>query len=294
MAVLRKRNQTAAHFKFIGGRMENLILRMENGTITNNLDLYEASIMEALKKYDYIVTDENYQNAIEDKRHIKGEVEKIKRERIDFEKEMLESWTPIKKRLMAVEKKIEASENALDQQIKELDDQKKEEKKALIKQVYDAYGLPIDFEKILDKSWLNKSCANTKWKKELEEKVAKIKQDMTMIELFQPFDKADALQVQNKYFETLDLTLAKAKADELKALREKASQMAEKEAQKEIPIAPVIENTDFKQEMEMEFDEPKMKRVEAILTGSFEFFDEMNQLVKKYDAQCKVLKKEVI
>lgn len=78
--------------------MESLILRMENGTITNNLDLYEASVEETLKKYNYIVTEENYKDAEEDRKHIKDEVAGIKRERIDFEKEMHESWTPIKKR----------------------------------------------------------------------------------------------------------------------------------------------------------------------------------------------------
>lgn len=282
--------------------MENLILRMENGQITNNLDLYEKSIEEVIKKYDYVVTEENYDTASEDKKHIKSEIEKIKRERIDFEKEMLESWTPIKKRLMAVEKKIEASANKLDDQIKLFDDAKKEEKKELIQKVYDAYCLPVQFEKVLDKSWLNKSCANTKWKKELEEKVAKIKQDMEMIKVFRPADKADAMQVSNVYLETLDVGLAKAKADELIALREKACQMEDMKPQEEIPVAPEIERVDFKQEMEMEFDKAleeslnkqKMKKVTAEMIGPFEFFDEMNQLVKKYNAQCKVIKKEVI
>lgn len=282
--------------------MENLILRMENGQITNNLDLYEKSIEEVIKKYDYVVTEENYDTASDDKKHIKSEIEKIKRERIDFEKEMLESWTPIKKRLMAVEKKIEASANKLDDQIKSFDDAKKEEKKELIQKVYDAYGLPVQFEKVLDKSWLNKSCANTKWNKELEEKVAKIKQDMEMIKVFRPTDKADAMQVSNVYLDTLDVGLAKAKADELVALREKARKMEDMKPQEEVSVAPEIVRVDFKQEMEMEFDKaleesfnnPKMKKVTAEMIGPFEFFDEMNQLVKKYNAQCKVIKKEVI
>lgn len=274
--------------------MESLILRMENGTITNNLDLYEVSVEETLKKYNYIVTEENYKDAEEDRKHIKDEVAGIKRERIDFEKEMLESWTPIKKRLMEVEKKIEASANELDRQIKELDDQKKEEKKELIRQVYEVYGLPVAFEKVLDPKWLNKSCATSKWKKELEEKVARITNEMELIRCFMPYDKGDALQVQELYLDTLDIGRAKAKSDELISLREKASQMAQNQPEKE--IAPVIENVDFKQEMEMEYEdnykEPTRKRLMVKLDGPIEFFNKMNELIKKYNVECRVMERE--
>lgn len=150
--------------------MEELLLQMNDGQIVNNLDSYEFAITESLKKYNYVVDENNYAQAKDDRARLNESLEKCKRERIDFEKSMLNEWDPIKKRLMTIEKNIKKSIDVLGSSINECDEKEKAIKKDEIANTYAQYDISksIPLERIFESSWLNKTCSNKKWNEELE------------------------------------------------------------------------------------------------------------------------------
>lgn len=274
------------------------------GLITFNYEEVKKNLEIELRKYDVVVTEET----IKDAKELKATLNKVKKqvddERKRIKKEYCQPLTEFENQVKDLVSMLDKGYRKIDDQIKVFDEAKKEERRKEIEEEYQSLGIShlVPFNKIFNPKWTNASTSKKEVSEELVKIVNKINQDIELIEVFRPLDKADAMQVSNLYLETLDIGLAKAKSDELIALRKQAQEEAQKEAAQEEIVAPEIERVDFKQEMEMEFDKalqesfdkPKMKRVEVILTGSFEFFDEMNQLVKKYNVQCKVLKKEVI
>lgn len=272
------------------------------GSITFNYEEIKKNLEVELKKYDVVVTEDS----IKEGKNLKATLNKVKKQVDDERKRIKKEYTlplvEFENQVKDLCNMLDAGYKKIDDQIKVFEENKKIERKKEIEEEYSVFEISklIPFEKIFNPKWLNSNCSKKACTEELLTKVNRIKNDMAMIKCFMPTDKGDAKQVQNLYLETLDIGLAKAKSDELIALRNQAIEEEIKQAPQEDIVAPVIERVDFKQEMEMEFDKvlqesfdkPKMKRVEVILTGSFAFFDEMNVLVKKYQAQCKVLKKE--
>ena len=104
-----------------------------------------------------------------------------------------------------------------------------------------------------------------------------------------PDDPADLEQVKQVYIDTLDVAIAKSKADDLRAIRHKiASQQAEThEEPKQAPETPQIPNSEPNL---MNVD--KKQRVVAEFTATRPFYDEMNVLVKKHKVAVKVIERE--
>lgn len=276
----------------------------QTGLITFNYEEIKSNLEVELKKYDVVLTEET----IKEGKELKATLNKTKKlvddERKRIKKEYCQPLTEFENQVKDLCSMLDAGYKKLDNQIKVFEEAKKEERKKEIEEEYASFEISnlIPFEKIFNPKWLNSNCSKKACTEELLDKVNRIKNDMAMIKCFMPQDKADAIQVQNLYLKTLDIGLAKAKSDELISLRRQAQEEAQKEVVQAEIVAPEVERVDFKQEMEMEYEEhyeqqtitQKMKRVVAEMTGPFEFFDEMNRLVKKYNAQCKVIKKEVI
>lgn len=276
------------------------------GSITFNYEEIKKNLEVELKKYDVVVTEDS----IKEGKDLKATLNKVKKqvddERKRIKKEYCLPLVEFENQVKDLCSMLDAGYRKIDDQIKVFEDNKKAERKKEIEEEYASFEIAklIPFEKIFNPKWLNSNCSKKQCTEELLDKVNKIKNEMTLIKCFMPTDKADARQVQNLYLQTLDIGLAKAKADELIAIREQAQAEAQKEAQQQEIVAPKVEEDTFKEELdrdinkvlEQTFDVPKptMKRVNAIMTGPVEFFNEMNALVKKYNAECKVLSKEVL
>lgn len=278
--------------------MLEVIIKQQPGLIKFNYDEIKKNLEVELKKYNVVVTEDS----IKEGKELRANLNKVKKQ-VDDERKLIkkEYCLPLvefENQVKDLVSMLDAGTKKLDDQIKVFEENKKDARKKEIEEEYSVFEISklIPFEKIFNPKWLNTNCSKKACTEELLAKVNRIKNDMAMIKCFMPTDKGDAKQVQNLYLETLDIGLAKAKSDELIALRNQAIEEETKQAPQEEIVAPVIERVDFKQEMEMEFDKaiqesfdkPRMKEVEVILRGSIEFFDEMNALVKKYQAHCKV------
>ncbi len=271
--------------------MDEIILKTtEQGIVSNAKELH-AALPEKLKKYNYIVDAENYEAAKNDRTHLNKYIDALKAKRKEFEGTDLKPWFDAKSEIMAMEKEVDAVSKALGDGINAVDDIEKVAKMERIREKYDALPMPLEipFEKFYDRKIYDaKKWTDKKIVEDMQIKINKVRDDVEMMELFLPDNPVEQEQIKAVYIDTLEISKAKAKADELKALHEsvKAKQeIREIEQPKEAPTpAPTIK----------EVETPKRQRIVVEFMAERPFFDEMNKLVAKYRPHCKVLEREDI
>lgn len=268
--------------------MENekleLVLKMDKGNIINNAEALKKMLSEKGNKYNYIVNEENYDVAKIDRASLNKLADFISERRKQFEKDLVKDWAPVKKDLMECEKLLKNFGTELGLGITTIDDKAKKEKENLIRIEFNNYELNnyVDFDLVIDEKWLNYGTSEAKWKKELEEKVKKINQDLEMIKLFLPQDEIEQEQVKFVFYNTLDIGLAKAKADELVELHNKVAQSKQNEAVEpnNEAINEVIEQVDHAQEKQVEQEQELYTRTEQeLFTRTFRIIDCTRQQV---------------
>lgn len=267
-----------------------LDLRMTEEGIVCNAKALKAMLPEKLKPYNYIVDEENYQKAKTDRAKLNNLVKLLKQSRMDFEEEEIGQWLKAKSELMDLEKMVKAASDSLSDGIKGIDENEKVKKREEVRKSYliveQTLPFPIPFEQLYDEAEYGKKTVTVPKILELmDKKISKIRQDVALMYAFLPSDMADAQQVKNLYAETLDIGLARSKANELVLLRQQTEY--QKKTVEETPnsvqnvsveaTANVTENT---------------QRFVAEMIAPRAFFDEMNQLVKKYKAKVKVIERD--
>lgn len=274
--------------------MDEIILKTTNQGIVSNAKELHAALPEKLKKYNYIVDTENYESAKDDRKHLNGYIDALKTKRKEFEETDLKPWFDAKAEIMAMEKETEKVSKALSEGIAAVDDVEKVAKMERIRENFNALELPlkIPFEKFYDrKKYDAKSKTDKKIMEDMQIKIDKVVNDVRMMTLFMPDEPVEKEQIKQVYIDTLDIGQAKLKADELKALHEKvANKQTEMEHKAIVP--ETMEAALNQTPLEVKTETPKKQRIVAGFIAERAFFDEMNLLVKKYNAQCKVIERE--
>lgn len=210
-----------------------IINQTENGLKANAEQLIALVQSEEFKKYNYVVTANNYNDAKQDKKELEDMIKVAKRKRIDFEKEMLSAWTPIKETLMKAEKIVEGYSKSLKEGMETLEEKEKSDKKEEIKQFFEENKgkLDIPFEKVFEDKFTNKSCKNKEWKESIVNKVKNFELDY---DLLAQMNVDDTVLLQSIYTQTWDrLTAidtynnqmdARKKADEIRVQQEKMNE----------------------------------------------------------------------
>lgn len=210
--------------------------KLEDGQITVvDLDSQLEMARKELKKYNYVVTENNYKDAKKDRSDLNKLVKQIADARKAFEDKAFSKWKPEKAKIMDFEKEVKAYSDELAKGMYVFDEQEKEEKRS---QIYEAWESLLeqrdsefyDLQPLLNPKWLNKSASAKQIEEDLKSIYDKIKQDLMFLETFLPTDEVEAEQVRSVYFEEYDLTKAKMKADSLKALRERVESQKEQQA----------------------------------------------------------------
>lgn len=265
-----------------------LELRMaETGIVCNAIDLKEM-LPEKLKPYNYVVTVNNYADAKRDRTKLNNLLSVVQDRRKQFEEVELAEWKKQKAILMDIEKTIKASSDGLGDGIKAIDENEKIQKMEEVREQYIAVAqsLPvnIEFEKFYDrKEYDKKTMSVKKILEDMQTKIDKCTQDWEMLKAYLPSDEADVEQVKRVFEDTLNVGMAKAKADDLKAIRERVERQKAMQAQQQEAPTP------------KETPQPiKKQRIMFEITAERPFFDEMNQLILKHNPQVKVIKKEEI
>lgn len=210
--------------------------KLENGQITVvGLDSQLEMARSELKKYNYVVTENNYKDAKKDRSDLNKLVKQIADARKSFEDKAFSKWKPEKAKIMDFEKEVKAYSDELAKGMYVFDEEEKEEKRS---QIYEAWESLLeqrdsefyDLQPLFNPKWLNKSTSAKQIEEDLKSIYDKIKQDLMFLGTFLPTDEVEAEQVRSVYFEEYDLTKAKMKADSLKALRERVESQKEQQA----------------------------------------------------------------
>lgn len=272
-----------------------LELRMSEEGIVCNAKALEAMLPEKLKPYNYVVTINNYQDAKKDRTKLNNLVKVLQTKRKQFEETELSAWKDAKAALMRVEKIIlEASDN-LASGIRDIDEKEKVAKMEEVRESFDLINLPIPvtFDKLYDRSVYDKKSMSVKnIMEDMQLKIDRINSDYQMMKLFMPDDLAEAEQVKRVYAETLSVTHAKGKADELKAIRQKVEK---EEIKKRDNTAIQVNHEPFEGENKSAVEpSKKIQRIKFEIIADRAFFDDMNKLILKYKPKVTVIEKEDI
>ena len=271
-----------------------LELRMSEEGIICNAKALEAMLPEKLKPYNYVVTINNYQDAKKDRTKLNNLVKVLQTKRKQFEDTELIAWKDAKAALMRIEKIISEASDNLASGIRDIDEKEKIAKMEEVRDSFELINLPIPvtFDKLYDRSVYDKKSMSVKnIMEDMQLKIDHINSDYQMMKLFMPDDPAEAEQVRRVYAETLSVTHAKGKADELKAIRQKVEKEAEEQHgdndAKEI-VAPVEESKKSIGEA------PKIQRIKFEVIAERAFFDDMNKLILKHRPKVTVIEREDI
>lgn len=271
-----------------------LELRMSEEGIVCNAKALEAMLPEKLKPYNYVVTINNYQDAKKDRTKLNNLVKVLQTKRKQFEDTELIAWKDAKAALMRIEKIISEASDNLASGIRDIDEKEKIAKMEEVRDSFDLINLPIPvtFDKLYDRSVYDKKSMSVKnIMEDMQLKIDRINSDYQMMKLFMPDDPAEAEQVKRAYAETLSVTHAKGKADELKAIRQKVK----KEAEEQHGDNDAKESAEPVEEPEKSIGEaPKIQRIKFEVIAERAFFDDMNKLILKHRPKVTVIEREDI
>ena len=203
---------------------------LEDGQITVvDLDTQLEMARAELKKYNYVVTENNYKDAKRDRADLNKLVKQVSDARKSFENKAFDKWKTDKNKIMDFEKEVKGYSEELAKGMEVFDEKEREEKRV---QIFEAWESLLeernsDFYDLTPKfndKWLNKTTSAKSIEDDLKAIHDKITQDLGFMSTFLPTDEIEAEQVKEAYFKEYDLTFAKMKADELKRVRESVEQ----------------------------------------------------------------------
>lgn len=272
-----------------------LVPTIEDGIVRTNAKELLKAIEPQLKKFDYVVTDENIKDAKTDRASLNNLVKTIQSERKKIEDEVFGEWKKEKADIMQLEKRLSFTADNLDKGIKELEEKDKELKKKQIEEFWYTLTKKYPFELVFEKKMLNKTVTPKSIEDHLKKVLAKAMDGEKVMETFLPQDKFQAEQVKDVYYRTMDLAQAKAKADELARISQavKVAEQVQPSHQQTVQEPPKVE--------EPVQEAPKANTHDGIYGALFSVegtFDDMAnlskelvELFKKYHIKAKVERK---
>lgn len=223
--------------------MQMEIYEKRIGDLQWNFDELNKALDQRLEVYKALVySADQITEAKKDRAALNSLAKTINDRKIELKKEFCEPYEVFASQVKQLTVKINEASKSIDVQIKAYEDLEKEEKRKRIAEWWDENGahlFQIAFEKVWNEKFLNKSCSDSAWQKELKAKAEQIDRDLDAISHIPETDKLNFCVP--KYLECLDLgaTLAaweeKLEADrraaELKERMER--ERAEREAQRQ-------------------------------------------------------------
>lgn len=161
-------------------------------------------VTEKAKEYKSVVyTEETITAAKTDRATLNKVAKAINDEKIRIKKEVLKPFEDFENKCKELQGIITDASSSIDAQVKAFEEKEQNEKREQIKAVFDAYigdfKELIDFEKIFNPRWLNKTYTMKKIEEEINHLIVKTSDDMKVLE-GQIKDEVILKQVQAFYF----------------------------------------------------------------------------------------------
>lgn len=133
------------------------------------------------------VTSENIKRSKQLLAAVNKEVNKLNDERIKAKKKLLEPYDELEKKVKEINSIVKNAENTMRQQVRELEEKERDEKKQIIRTIFEKRMKQYDFEELMgfDKfllpQHLNKSYSMTKVESEMVKWFTKVEEDLSLI-----------------------------------------------------------------------------------------------------------------
>lgn len=274
-------------------KLELVVTKQNIGELTTNAIELKALVKKQLEYY----TLDNYNSgnisiAKKDKAELNRAAKMLNDKRIEIERAFMNPIEEFKLTVNDTVKLIKECSAKIDGIVKGVEQEEKQNKKALLQEYFFTLNFNlVDFEKIFNEKWLNKTAKIEEIKKEINDRIEKIKSDLTVL------DHIGEAEAKNFYLSVLDLDAALNKANEIKANRERLLKI---EAEKQAPInitpqetsTPLVEedaqevidisNLTAKQETEAPSNEPEKQDMYCVTfkaTGTKEQLEKLQHFM---------------
>ena len=144
-------------------------------------------VTEKAKEYKSVVyTEETITSAKTDRATLNKVAKAINDEKIRIKKEVLKPFEDFENKCKELQNIITDASNSIDVQVKAFEEKEQNEKKDNIRNIFNAYigdfKEVIDFEKIFNPRWLNKTYTIKKIEEEINHLIVKTNDDLSVIE----------------------------------------------------------------------------------------------------------------
>lgn len=195
-----------------------LVVQEKNlGTLKTNALNIKQKVEEILPMYDSKnYNAENIDKAVKDRALLNNTSKALNDARIKLEKEFNAPFEEFKTIIKDTCTLIKEASNKIDEIVKEEENKEKTAKKSIIERIFnDNIGNLkelVTLEKIFNERWLNKTFKIEDIEKEIQEKVKNIKEGLETIE---SLNSKYETELKTYYLDTLDLSLAIKRNNEL-------------------------------------------------------------------------------
>lgn len=202
------------------------VVEQNIGTLNTNAEQLLELVKKRLAYYSidrYSV--DNIAAAKKDKAELNNAAKLLNAERIRIEKEFMKPIETFKTTVSETVNLINECSAKIDGIVKEIEQKEKDNKKAVIIEYFESLHFSfIDFDRLFNPKWLNKTTKLKDIQDEIQGQIEKIQADLSVLERI---GEAEAKQY---YLSTLNLDAALAKADEIKANRERLAALEKAQA----------------------------------------------------------------
>lgn len=202
------------------------VVEQNIGTLNTNAEQLLELVKKRLAYYSidrYSV--DNINAAKKDKAELNNAAKLLNAERIRIEKEFMKPIETFKTTVSETVNLINECSAKIDGIVKEVEQKEKDNKKAIIIEYFESLHFSlVDFDMLFNPKWLNKTTKLKDIQDEIQGQIEKIQADLSVLERI---GEAEAKQY---YLSTLNLDAALAKADEIKANRERLAALEKAQA----------------------------------------------------------------
>ncbi len=276
----------------------NLEVRAQNGKVYTNASDLLPDIQNGLKRYDYVVDENNYKQAKSDRTTLNNLVKIVSDKRKQVENDVFAQWIQDKKDIMQVEKTIKAASDKLGEGINDVDNAEKELKRNQIKELWENMtNNKYPFELVFEERYLNKSVKNKEIEESLSNKFLKAEEQLAYIQASLPKDELQAEQVIQLFCKTLDLSKATERINEIKEakakLQEKVNAQIEKSKQAQMERVNAVPVQDQVDEVPSQTKPNRycVFRFEGPMEELQAFNPLLNQFIKDHKVKVTILEK---
>ncbi len=201
--------------------------------ITFNFEELKAELSERVTYYKTVeYTEDQVAEGKKDKaslNHLKTAIEDRRKE---IKKECLKPYEEFEAQVKQIVAIIDEPIKLIDKQLKDFEEKKKEEKREAIKELFKTMGAPsfVTLEKIWNEKWLNVSFRESAIKKEIEDRLAQVASELTIIDALPAKDICRQI-----YEESLSLSAANAEAERIARIQKAVDE------KKAVSVEPIIE-----------------------------------------------------